>query len=108
MTGTSMRKVTGLWRRTSAKCSDYFSGRLAGVKIVILENRERQTESDPTHFLFFAEPTSPTAGSAQRQDVARRLPRTSKRPRFPTPKSSGPIYALPDDPLDDLYRRGEP
>ena len=48
-------KVAPLWARSSAKGGQYLSGRLAGVKVLILENRDRKTDEDPSHHLFFAE-----------------------------------------------------
>ena len=43
-----MLKATPLWAKTSAKGGQYFTGRLGGVKVLILENRDRQRDSDPT------------------------------------------------------------
>lgn len=51
----TMLKAAGLWRKTSAKGNEYFVGRLGGVKVLVLENRDKQSEGDPTHNLFFAE-----------------------------------------------------
>ncbi len=51
----SLLKATGLWRRTSAKGNEYFAGRLGGVKVVILENRDRTSDSDPTNVPYFAD-----------------------------------------------------
>jgi hypothetical protein len=105
MIGTPMLRATGPWKRTSAKGADYFAGRLGGVKIVILENRESgRTESDPTHYLFFAEPTSPTGNSAQRHDGARPTPAPRQSPystrRRPV---NGSGSALPDGSVADLW-----
>ena len=47
-------KAGPLWAKTSARGNRYLVGRLGGVKVVILENRDRQDENDPTHTLFFA------------------------------------------------------
>ena len=54
----TMLKAAGLWRRTSAKGTEYFVGRLGGVKVLVLENRDKQCDEDPTHNLFFAEATA--------------------------------------------------
>lgn len=37
-------KLTGLWQRTSAAGKTYLTGRLAGAKLLVVENRDRQTE----------------------------------------------------------------
>src|SRR6516164_10307052 len=71
MIGTPMLKAAGLWKRTSQRGADYFAGRLGSVKIVILENRDRKAENDPTHWLWFTEPTPAATNSAQRTDEAR-------------------------------------
>jgi hypothetical protein len=48
-------KVAPLWAKSSAKGGQYLTGRLAGVKVLILENRDRQKDDDPSHHLFFTE-----------------------------------------------------
>jgi hypothetical protein len=107
MTGAPMLKATGLWRRTSAKGADYFAGRLGQVKIVILENWDRQAETDPTHWLYFAEPTAAASSSAQSRNGAR-TPRAARRsPYSKLHQPAGPVASapMPDDPLADLWAR---
>ena len=60
----TMLKATGLWRRTSAKGNEYFVGRLGGVKVLVLENQDKQSDADPTHCLFFAEATAKDSAKA--------------------------------------------
>jgi hypothetical protein len=109
MTVTTMLKATGLWKRTCQKGADYFACRLGGVKIVILENRDRATENDPSHWLYFSEPTSPAESSARRSDGARSAP-SAKWSFYSPPKqpahASGP--ALPGDSVDDLWPKAGP
>src|SRR3954465_686771 len=50
-----MLKATGLWAKTSVKGSQYLTGRLGGVKVLVMENRDRKSEDDPSHYLFFVE-----------------------------------------------------
>lgn len=102
MTGPPMLKAAGLWKRTSAKGTDYFAGRLGGVKIVILENRDRQAEGDPTHWLYFAEPTNPTGNSAQRPEGARTARRPPKH-SIPQQSERAPGMELPNDSVTDLW-----
>jgi hypothetical protein len=52
---TPMLKAGGLWAKTSAKGGRYLTGRLGGVKVLILANRDRQSDDDPSHHLFFVE-----------------------------------------------------
>jgi hypothetical protein len=50
-----MLKATGLWQKTSVKGGQYLTGRLGGVKVLVMENRDRKTDDDPSHTLFVAE-----------------------------------------------------
>lgn len=50
-----MLKAAPLWAKTSAKGGQYLTGRLGGVKLLILENRDRQSDDEPSHHLFFVE-----------------------------------------------------
>jgi hypothetical protein len=50
-----MLKVAPLWQKSSAKGGQYLVGRLGGLKVLILENRDRQSDDDPSHHLFVAE-----------------------------------------------------
>jgi hypothetical protein len=62
-------KATGLWAKTSSGGKRYLIGRLGGVKVLILANRDSRSDDDPTYHLFFVEmPDRRQAGSgAQRQ-----------------------------------------
>src|SRR5687767_4503843 len=42
-----MLKAVGLWAKSSVKGGQYFTGRLGGVKVLVLENRDRQGNDDP-------------------------------------------------------------
>jgi len=50
-----MLKAAGLWAKTSGKGGQYLTGRLGGLKVLILENRDRKSDDDPSHHLFFVE-----------------------------------------------------
>jgi hypothetical protein len=39
-----MLKAAGLWAKSSVKGGQYLTGRLGGVKVLILENRDRQSD----------------------------------------------------------------
>jgi hypothetical protein len=99
MTGASaMIKVAGLWRHTSAKGSEYLVGRMAGAKILIYENRDRKGEDEPTHHLFFAEPTPPAASTSPAPHPKRRG----------LPQRPGSGRDLPSDDIGDLWHEEMP
>jgi hypothetical protein len=60
-----MLKVAGLWQKSSVKGGQYLTGRLGGLKVLILENRDRQFDDDPSHYLFFAEAPDRRQGGQQ-------------------------------------------
>jgi hypothetical protein len=64
---SSLLKAAGLWAKSSVKDGQFLTGRLGGMKVLILENRDRQKDDDPSHYLFFAE-------AAPRQDRAEPRP----------------------------------
>jgi hypothetical protein len=111
MSGTPTKlKAANLWLKTSAAGNPYFTGRLGGVKVLILENRARAGENDPTHHLFFVdgENTSPKpAGAPPIRGKAQR-PHHSPATRFAygaQPQRSGEADShqpLNDD-IDDLW-----
>jgi hypothetical protein len=53
--GGPMLKAAGLWAKTSVKGGQYLTGRLGGVKVLVMENRDRKGDDDPSHILYFAE-----------------------------------------------------
>jgi hypothetical protein len=47
-----MLMAAGLWAKSSVKGGQYLTERLGAMKVLILENRDRQTDDDPSHHLF--------------------------------------------------------
>jgi hypothetical protein len=98
MSGSSspLLQAARLWERTSAKGTRYMQGRLGGVKLVILPNRD-YVEGDPanghTHNLFFQDgsSTQPRPAAAERAPAEKREPRSRQAPR------GGPIDDDPDE-----------
>jgi hypothetical protein len=81
-----MLKAAGLWAKTSVKGGQYLTGRLGGVKVLILENRDRKTDDDPSHHLFFVEAPDRRQGAQERpQERAegRGGPETPRSPQTP-------------------------
>jgi hypothetical protein len=52
-----MLKATGLWSKTSVKGGQYLTGRLDGLKVLVMEKRDRQNDDDPSHYRLFVEAT---------------------------------------------------
>jgi len=82
MSGSSpLLQAARLWERTSGKGTRYMSGRLGGVKVVILPNRDF-TEGDPanshTHVLFFQDGSSTAPRPADRAPAAEPRERSRK------------------------------
>src|SRR3954454_11179081 len=63
---TPMLKAGGLWAKTSAKGGRYLTGRLGGVKVLILANRDRQSDNDPSHILYFVDGEQRRQGPQER------------------------------------------
>src|SRR3954453_703349 len=61
-----MLKAAGLWAKSSVKGGQYLTGRLGGVKVLILENRERKSGAHPSHPLFFVEAGDRRQGAGER------------------------------------------
>src|SRR3954462_9318241 len=77
-----MLKAAGLWAKTSVKGGQYLTGRLGGVKVLVMENRDRQTDDDPSHHLFFVEAADRRQGATERaqERFGGNPPRTSQTP----------------------------
>jgi hypothetical protein len=111
-----MLKAAGLWAKSSVKGGQYLTGRLGGVKVLILENRDRQSDDDPSHNLFFVEAPDRRQGAGERpqerSDGPRgagtsrtsQMPSAAHRSGFPghrdrVPDHQAPLdYDIPDAP----------
>ena len=91
-----MLKAAGLWAKSSVKGGQYLTGRLGGVKVLVMENRDRQGDDDPSHHLFVVE-AAPRQGSQERGDGAN-LPLAGQRPS--QPQQSG-VQGHAGDSFDD-------
>ena len=85
MSGSSpLLQAARLWEKTSGRGTRYMQGRLGGVKLVILPNRD-YVEGDPanghTHNLFFQDGSSTQPRPADRAPAERREPRPRQAPR---------------------------
>src|SRR3954463_3680567 len=66
-----MLKAAGLWAKTSVKGGQYLTGRLGGVKVLVMENRDRKSDEDPSHHMFFVEaPDRRQAGQQGAQELS--------------------------------------
>lgn len=107
MTGAPMPKAAAFWEKTSAAGNRHFVGRFVGrrggVKVLILENRDRG-EGDPTHCQFIAKAAEKPRGEAREaRDGAAVItsPRCYARQR-PLARPGGPDPLPFDDRLDDI------
>jgi hypothetical protein len=85
MSGSSpLLQAARLWERTSARGTRYMSGRLGGVRVVILPNRD-YVEGDQvnghTHTLFFQDGSSTQPRPAERTATERAPMEPRERPR---------------------------
>jgi hypothetical protein len=90
-----MLKATGLWAKTSVKGGQYLTGRWGALKVLVMENRDRKGDDDPSHVLLFTEAPD---RRQERGDGARapQTPQTSQR--HPQPQRGG--YQGHQAPLD--------
>jgi hypothetical protein len=107
-----MLKAAGLWAKTSMKGGQYLTGRLGAMKVLILENRDRQSDDDPSHHLFFVEAPDRRQGGQERAQerfggIPPRTPQTqsqTQRSSFQdrgqrVPDHQAPLdYDMPDAP----------
>ena len=106
MTGLPSTKLLAakLWERTSAAGNRYFAGRLGGVKLLILENRERDGEDDPFFVDGEKQPKQAETARAPAPSARRRAAyppsRSNELPGTPTRPNS---VAMPNDELADLW-----
>jgi hypothetical protein len=102
-----MLKAAGLWQKSSVKGGQYLTGRLGGVKVLVMENRDRQTDEDPSHTLFFVEAPDRRQDGQQRAQERSDGQRAAGTPRTPqnasaTQRSGFRGHHVPDHqaPLD--------
>jgi hypothetical protein len=102
-----MLKAAGLWAKTSVKGGQYLTGRLGGLKVLIMENRDRKSDDDPSHTLFFVEApdrrqepqerAQERSGGAGATNPPRtpQTPSAAHRPNFPGHRSGVPGHRDP-------------
>ena len=74
---TDLIKAAKLWAKTSAKTGGtYYVGRMGGCRVLVLENRDRQGEDEPTHWLMIGD----AEAGQERPQV-----RPERRPQSPDP-----------------------
>jgi hypothetical protein len=85
-----MLKAAPLWAKTSVKGGQYLTGRLGGMKVLVMENRDRKSADDPSHHLFFVEaPDRRQSGQQGAQECSGGpgAPQTSQRAPDPQRRS---------------------
>src|SRR4051812_45932355 len=98
-----MIKAAGLWQKTSVKGGQYLTGRMGGLKILIMENRDRKSDDDPSHHLLVAEAPD---RRQERGDGARapQTPQTGQSPSATHRASFQGHQALLDDDAPEWAR----
>jgi hypothetical protein len=99
MTGAPMLKAAGLWEKTGAAGNAHLTGRLGGVRVLILENGDRTGNSEPTHRLFFVDGSKP----AQTRNAAPASPRSASAQSTRRASDAVPGGVILGDPRDDLH-----
>jgi hypothetical protein len=105
---TPRLKAGGLWAKTSAKGGRYLTGRLGGVKVLILANKDRQSENDPSHILYFVDGEQRRQGAQEHGGGQRASQPSPASQTPPQPQCSGfqghqvPGHQAP------LHRDGQP
>jgi hypothetical protein len=104
-----MLKAAPLWQKSSAKGGQYLTGRLGGVKVLVLENRERQADDDPSHHLFFTEAPDHRQGGQQAAPERPDGQRAAETPQTPSAAQRGGFqgHRVPDH-QEPLQRDGAP
>jgi hypothetical protein len=109
-----MLKVTGLWQKTSVKGGQYLTGRWGGLKILIMENRDRKSDDDPSHNLLFTEAPDRRQGAGERPQERSGGAGATHPPRTPPTHSAahGSGFQGHRDRVPDhnapLHRDGQP
>jgi hypothetical protein len=75
-----MLKAAGLWAKSSVKGGQYLTGRLGGVKVLVMENRDRHSDDDPSHILYFVEAQE----RRQERGDGARAPQAPRTPQTPS------------------------
>jgi hypothetical protein len=90
---STLIKAAPLWAKSSVKGGQYLTGRLGGVKVLVMENRDRKSDDDPSHTLFFVEAPDRRQGGQQlaqeRSGGVGALPRHRGRARRSQRRSVG-------------------
>jgi hypothetical protein len=92
-------EITKLYEKVSQRGVRYMVGRLGGARVTLLPG-EPAEDGSPTWRMLLAEAKPKAEGRAI--NAPRPAPTRGKR------KTDGPAAPLPDDPLSDLWSRGEP
>ena len=102
-----MLKAAGLWAKSSVKGGQYLTGRLGGVKVLVMENRDRHSDDYPSHILYFTEAPDRRQGAVERAQersggagAPQQTPRTPQTPSQPHRRSFQAQAPLDAD-LDD-------
>ena len=95
MTDLPLIKAAKLWAKVSARTgAAYLTGRWGGCRVLVFENLERQSDAEPSHFLFLGEagewsvPDQATAPAAV-PEPAQAVPEPQAVPAAPAEDGAG-------------------
>jgi hypothetical protein len=83
-----MLKATGLWAKTSVKGGQYLTGRWGALKVLVMGNRDRKGDDDPSHVLLFTEAPDRRQGAGERPQERSGAVGAPQTPRTPQPPSA--------------------
>jgi hypothetical protein len=87
-----MLKAASLWSKTSVKGGQYLTGRWGALKVLVMENRDRKGDDDPSHVLLFTEAPDRRQGTTvtaqERSDGQRGAGTPPASQRHPQPQRS--------------------
>jgi hypothetical protein len=86
-------KAAGLWQKTSVKGGQYLTGRMGGLRVLIMENRDRKSDDDLSHHLLVGEAPARQGDEQRRQGQPQRSGFQGQR----APDHQAPLNADLDD-----------
>ena len=90
-----MLKATGLWAKSSVKGGQYLTGRWGSLRVLVMENRDRQGDDDPSHILYVTEAPDRRQGATERPQERSDGQRGAGTPRTPQNASAAHRSGFP-------------
>lgn len=65
--GSKLIKAAGLWRKVSAAGNEYLTGRLGGLRVLIMPNKDKATDADASHVMLIGEAADRASNGSERR-----------------------------------------